>query len=1011
VVKKFRNCIERLWGTLARTIMSDVGGAPAASEQPGTEAPNENTIAAANPNSFSTQMAFSDSDIDRAHDSAGDCSTELIDDAGEINLAILLGSGIFDESYYRAAAGLSPSDDAARHYLLNGWKSGIEPSANFEGAFLAPYFRAAGFFGAPAIVYAMFRAAGWAAYSNRAQAEWAAEFVRASELFDSAGYRVRLGPNGQNLDPALHYVLVGERSGMPPSARFNPAYYGERYPDIASACACFLVHYIRFGQKEGRRPLPAATDFPEDASRFAPGKETIILISHEASRTGAPIVALNIGQRLCKKYNIVTILLRGGDLVDNFEKISAHLICLVDKHRHQTEFKYVVNSILRSRPVRFAIVNSIASWDFISTLGAAFVPTVTLIHEFASYMRPIGAMREALGWVTEPVFSTKVTAESFSADHPALLHRRVHILPQGQCRLPTAPIAKDLSGERRRLKAAMRPPGAENDFVVLGAGAVQLRKGVDLFLVSAAAVQRHGSDRRVRFVWIGHGYDPENDMAYSAYLAEQIARSHLAGSVTFLDEVTDLAPAYAMADAFYVSSRLDPLPNVAIDAGMLGLPVICFEGATGFAEILQSDKTARQTVMPHLDADAAARLIVDFAGNNTFYKTVREATKARVGATFDMDNYIARIDETGSQAIEAMRQRRADFDTLLNDPSFDTAMSLPPEGFTVARDAAVSRFLAYWSAARIAPHQVDYLDIRRPCAGFNPQIYAHHYPELMQAEINPFADFIRKGRPKGPWLHSIMRPDILRFDAGRNTNGNLRTAIHAHFHYAELIDDFLDKLAVNDARFDLLLSTNNKDKAATLCAATSGFRRGRVEIRVVPNRGRDIAPLMTTYGRTIMRDYDIVGHFHGKRSIGVHPTLGEDWREFLWQHLLGDFYPMVDIVLDRFAKDERLGLIFAEEPHLTDWSDNLALAQKLAVRAGLDQEFPPFFEYPVGTMFWLRARALKPLLDLHLGWDDYPEEPIANDGTILHALERLIPFAAANQGFTWATTHIPGLTW
>ena len=997
----------------ARTIKTNTGGAPGALGKLRIYAPDENTIAAENPNPFSTQMTSSDSDIDHARDSVGDCSTEpyLRNDAIETNLAIFLASGIFDENYYRTVGELSPSDDAARHYLLSGWKSGIEPSGAFEGAFLAPYFKAAGFLGSPAIVYAMFRAAGWAAYTTRAQAEWAAEFVRKSELFDAAEYRTRLGPKGQDLDPALHYVLVGERSGMPPSARFNPTYYGERYPDIASACVCFLVHYIRFGQKEGRRPLPVVTDFPEDASRFAPGKETIILISHEASRTGAPIVALNIGQRLCKKYNIVTVLLRGGSLIDSFEKMSAHLICLDDRHRHQTEFKYVVDLILRSRPVRFAVVNSIASWDFISNLAAAFVPTVTLIYEFASYMRPIGAMREALGWVTEPVFSTKVTAESFSNDHPALLYRRVHILPQGQCRIPTAPSAKDLGGELRRLKSVMRPPGAENDFVVLGAGTVQLRKGVDLFLATAAAVQRRGSDRRVRFVWIGHGYDPENDMAYSAYLAEQIARSHIGESVAFLDEVTDLAPAYAMADAFYVSSRLDPLPNVAIDAGMFGLLVICFEGATGFAEILQSDKTARQTVIPHLDVDAAARLIVDFAGNNTLYKTVREATKARVGATFDMDNYIARIDEIGSQAIEAMRQRRTDFDTLLNDPSFDTAISLPAEGFTVPRDAAVSRFLAYWSAARVAPHQVDYLDIRRPCAGFNPQIYAHHYPQLMQADINPFADFIRKGRPTGPWLHSVIRPDIPRFDSSRKANGNLRTAIHAHFHYTELISDFLAKLAVNDACFDLLLSTNTKDKAATLRTATSGFRRGRVEIRVVPNRGRDIAPLMTAYGRKIARDYDIVGHFHGKRSIGVHPTLGEDWREFLWQHLLGDCYPMMDIVLDRFAQDEHLGLIFAEEPHLTDWSGNLMLAQKLAVRVGLDQGLPPFFEYPVGTMFWLRSSALKPLLDLELGWDDYPEEPIANDGTILHALERLIPFAAESQGLTWMTTHIPGVTW
>ena len=104
------------------------------------------------------------------------------------------------------------------------------------------------------------------------------------------------------------------------------------------------------------------------------------------------------------------------------------------------------------------------------------------------------------------------------------------------------------------------------------------------------------------------------------------------------------------------------------------------------------------------------------------------------------------------------------------------------------------------------------------------------------------------------------------------------------------------------------------------------------------------------------------------------------------------------------------GLIFPEEPHLCDWDDNLAIAKELANRAGLPAPLPPFFEFPVGTMFWARPKALAPLLELELDWDDYPEEPLANDGTILHALERLLAFAAQKQGFTYATVHIPGIT-
>ena len=130
----------------------------------------------------------------------------------------------------------------------------------------------------------------------------------------------------------------------------------------------------------------------------------------------------------------------------------------------------------------------------------------------------------------------------------------------------------------------------------------------------------------------------------------------------------------------------------------------------------------------------------------------------------------------------------------------------------------------------------------------------------------------------------------------------LRMAIQAHFHYPELIGDFLNKIAANEAHCDLLLSTNDEAKAEVLRAATASFDRGRVEIRVVPNRGRDIGPLLSAYGSDIAQNYDVVGHLHSKRSSGIDAAMGETWREFLWQHLLGSRYPMMDIALAHFAR-------------------------------------------------------------------------------------------------------------
>ena len=104
-------------------------------------------------------------------------------------------------------------------------------------------------------------------------------------------------------------------------------------------------------------------------------------------------------------------------------------------------------------------------------------------------------------------------------------------------------------------------------------------------------------------------------------------------------------------------------------------------------------------------------------------------------------------------------------------------------------------------------------------------------------------------------------------------------------------------------------------------------------------------------------------------------------------------------------------MIFPDDPHLSDWDHNREIAEHLAKRMGLADPLPPFLNFPIGAMFWARPQALEPLLALGLNWSDYPDEPLAIDGTILHAIERLLPFAARHAGYRYATTHIPGITW
>lgn len=93
------------------------------------------------------------------------------------------------------------------------------------------------------------------------------------------------------------------------------------------------------------------------------------------------------------------------------------------------------------------------------------------------------------------------------------------------------------------------------------------------------------------------------------------------------------------------------------------------------------------------------------------------------------------------------------------------------------------------------------------------------------------------------------------------------------------------------------------------------------------------------------------------------------------------------------------------------WDGNRDNAEALAERMGISHEFPEFFDFPVGTMFWLRPAAVRPLLALGLKWEDYPKEPLPYDGTLLHALERIVPFVAASEAYGFATVRAPHSTW
>ena len=738
---------------------------------------------------------------------------------------------------------------------------------------------------------------------------------------------------------------------------------------------------------------------------FDPSRKTILLVSHEASQTGAPILAFNLLEKLAARYNVISILLGPGSLENAFRNRSSATIGPFEARMRDTHFVHgPILAACREFAPAFAVVNSIESREAIIPLSEVGVPSVLLVHEFASICRGVDwkIVAESAG---QMVFPARLVWEDAVKVFPPLAGRPANIITQGPCRIPTEWLdGEPANDEQERMASVMRPLGPGDDaVVVIGCGLIDERKGVDLFISVAAALQRRSSSRRFRFVWVG----PENSdqPLHSRYLAAQVNCSGLQDTMAFLGEVNSLEPVYAMADIFLLSSRLDPFPNVAIDAMLTGLPVICFSNCSGVADMLSNHVDLKGLVAPCGDATSAARIIERLCNDGSYLQATKTAIRDLALSTFDMDRYVERLEKMAERAALIMRQEEEDATAINRSDIFTMEYAAPP-GSRAPRKTCIKSFVR---------ESAGFGGTRCPFPGFHPGIYRSAHPELNEPPfVNPLVHFIRSGGPKGPWLLDIITP-------GPSPSAPVpdqRAALHLHIHYTDLTPELFRPIAANQTRTDIFVTVSSDEGQREVTETAAGLGISIKDITVVPNRGRDVGPLLTLLGRRLVKDYDIIGHLHAKKSLslpgrlkeGGSTKVGADWRSFCIENLLGGKHAMMDVILGRFARNPKLGLVFPCDPNTLGWTLNRPHAIALLERMGIVAELTQELFFPMGTMFWARTDAIAPLLEIDFAWSDYPFEPVAYDGTILHAIERLFPVVAQHRGFEIAGTYVPGVT-
>ena len=228
----------------------------------------------------------------------------------------------------------------------------------------------------------------------------------------------------------------------------------------------------------------------------------------------------------------------------------------------------------------------------------------------------------------------------------------------------------------------------------------------------------------------------------------------------------------------------------------------------------------------------------------------------------------------------------------------------------------------------------------------------------------------------------------------------LRVGVMAHVYYSDLIEEFSRDLSHLPVPFVLMVSVMDDEARTRAIKSFSTLGQAKeLHVRIVPNRGRDIAPLLITFREEIL-SLDVVAHIHTKKSLYTGSEK-ENWRRYLTGSLLGS-RSRVAWILGMFQAAPQLGMIYPESfPSVPlaahTWLSNLEHARELGARLGLPIDGNAYLDFPAGSMFWSRVDCLRPLYDLGIKLDDFPEEQGQTDGTLQHALERMFVQVARQE--------------
>lgn len=369
-----------------------------------------------------------------------------------------------------------------------------------------------------------------------------------------------------------------------------------------------------------------------------------LFVSHDANRAGAQLFLLNLMQYLHKKGNRISLLLLGGGALEKELAEVAEVYHYAPKKKRKLgklfgkpTTKGSTFSDLKKQKFSLAYINTIAcAWVAEELKNELQIPIVSHIHEleFSIQLYSTADARKSLFALSDKLIAcSNAVGENLTENHNVSFDKvmTVHSFVDNQS------INERLSS-LNKIEIRTKIGVSEDAFVVSGCGNAEWRKGIDIFIQVANAVQQREPESNIRFVWIGVKH--EGDLfEKTVYDLKKMGLYH---NVLLLEPTPQAVEIIGSSDVFLLPSREDPFPLVMLEAALAGNPILGFDKTGGCSEFVEANAGA---VIPYLVVTKMAEKLLHWQQNQQEAQQLGQNARMKVLETYNFENSVRKIED------------------------------------------------------------------------------------------------------------------------------------------------------------------------------------------------------------------------------------------------------------------------------------------------------------------------------------------------------------------------------